>query len=215
VEYIGSGRQTPARVPPTLVGVGQLPDNFERIAVPPTRTWHAWVLSDHYEPVASAGGRCRTYLGDLVYRAKYCEDRRALDSLLTAIRHCVLQLQQLPRRIDALGAVTAVMAVPCNPPKPVSLPHEIAAVAAAALGVPDFSSEVVKTRQTRAAKTNPGLHSEAYEVRGHLNGEFVLLVDDLYHTGTTLESVALQLRAAGAAHVVGLCVTKAHQGMSP
>ncbi len=202
-------------MPPTLVGVGQIPDDFERIAVPPTRAWHAWVLSDHYESVASAGGRRRTYLGDLVYRAKYCEDRRAMEALLTAIRHCVLQLQQLPPRTDALGTVTAVMAVPCNPPKAVSLPHEIAAVAAGALGVPDISSTVVKTRQTHAAKTHPGMHSDAYEVRQHLGGQFVLLVDDLYHTGATLESVASQVRAVGAAHVVGLCVTKAHQGMSP
>lgn len=195
--------------------MGQLPDYYERIAVPPNRAWHAWVLSDHYERVASVGGRRRTYLGELVYRAKYCDDRRALDELMNAVRHCVCQLHQFSPQSDALATVAAVAAVPCYPAKVVSVPHEIARAAAQVLGVPDISSAVVKTRATSAAKTNPGLHSDAYGVRARLDGQHVLLVDDLYHTGATLESVASQLRAAGAAHIVGLCVTKVHQGMSP
>lgn len=195
--------------------MGQLPEGYERIAVPPTKAWHTWVLSDHYESVASAGVRQRTYLGDLLYRAKYRHDRGALETLATAVRHSVLQLRGLPPQVDALATVSAVVAVPCNPPKFVSVPHEIARAAADSLGIPDFSSVVVKTRETGAAKTNPVRCPEAYEVRRRLDGVHVLVVDDLYHTGATLDSVAAQLRAAGAAHIVGLCVTKVYKGMSP
>lgn len=208
------GRPRCTAVPRTLPDVGQLPDDYERVTVPSIGTWHAWVLSDHYERVASPRGRQRTYLGDLVYRAKYCEERCAIEELTTAIRHCVRQLQLFSRRADGLASVTAVTAVPCFPPKALSLPHEIALAAADALRVRDISSLFFKTRTTLAAKTNPGLHPDAYEVRERLDGEQVLIVDDLYHTGATLESVAVQLRAAGAAHIVGLCVTKVHQGMS-
>jgi hypothetical protein len=110
--------------------------------------------------------------------------------------------------------IPSVAAVPCFPPKSMSLPHEIARAAANTLGVPDISSRLAKIRVTNAAKTNPGLHPDAHEVRGRLDGRHVLVVDDLYHTGSTLESVATKLRAAGADHLVGLCVTRVHQGMS-
>lgn len=191
----------------------QLPESYERIGVPSVAAWHVWVLSDHYEPVPSTGGRRRTYLGELTYAAKYGLDRRALELLTTAAQHCVRQLRLFPPRADALSAVTAVTAVPCYSPKDVSVPHAVAQAAAHALGVPDISSTVVKTRETPAAKSNPGLHPDAYEARVRLDGQYVLLVDDLYRTGTTLESVAVKLRAAGAAHIVGLCITKAHKGM--
>ncbi len=59
--------------------VTQLPEDYERIDVPPAKTWHAWVLSDHYERVATGGVRPRTYLGDLLYRAKYCSERAACE----------------------------------------------------------------------------------------------------------------------------------------
>jgi len=43
--------------------------------------------------------------------------------------------------------------------------------------------------------------------------ERVLLVDDLYSTGATLESVALRLREAGVHDFVGFCATKVGYGM--
>lgn len=194
--------------------MSQLPDTYERIRVPPTRTWHTWVLSDHYEPVSTPRGRQRTFLGDLIYRSKYYDDKSALEALVNAIRHCVRQLHRFPPQADALAAVTAVTAVPCYPPKVLSVPHEIAKAAAAELGVPDISPSVVKTRETGAAKMSPSLRPDAYQVRGRVVGEHVLIVDDLYRTGATLESVASQVRVAGAERIVGLCVTKAHKGMS-
>lgn len=199
----------------TLTHVGQLPENYERIAVPPGKSWHVWLLSDHYEQFGGNGSRRRTYLGDLVYRAKYCDDNGAFDLLAGATRHCVLQLRRFPHKLDGFDSVSAVVAVLCHPPKKRSLPLEIAAAAASALKVPDLSAEVVKTRATPAAKLNPVLHADAYRILRRLDGQCILLVDDLYHTGTTLESVATQLRAANAAHVVGLCITKVHKGMTP
>lgn len=146
---------------------------------------------------------------------KCSDDNGALGSLTGEIRHCVLQLRRFPPKLDGLDGVSAVVAVPCNPPKNRSLPLEIAEAAANALKVPDLSTEVVKIWATPTAKLNPALHADTYRVRSRLDGECILLVDDLYHTGTTLESVATQLRAANAAHVVGLCVTKVHKGMTP
>lgn len=178
--------------------------------------WRAWVLDDHYELDVSTGGqRQRTYLGELVFRSKYQQDSGSLRLLTDAFRDAVLRLQRFRDQIDGLGSVSCVAAVPCNPPKVLSVPHALADVAAVTLAVPDISSEVSKTRPTDQAKTRAELNPDAYLVGRALQGESVLLVDDLYRTGATLESVAFNLRKAGAAHVVGLCVTKAHKGMNP
>lgn len=192
------------------------PESFRRESIKSAVPWHVWILSDHYEPVSSATGRQRTHTGDLLYRAKYQADLTSLAVLKDETRACLISLRQFPAETDALGAITAVVAVPCNPPKPLSVPHEIAATAAVALGVPDFSPVVVKTKVTPPAKNrSPRSHSDAYAVLRPFDGERVLLIDDLFHTGTTLESVARCLRDHGAAHIVGLCLTKAHRGMTP
>jgi predicted amidophosphoribosyltransferase len=196
-----------------------LPESYQRLTVkfPPSPPWNIWVLDSHYKDGAGANGRQRTYLGELTYQAKYNGHRHSMNLLCDVIRHSVLQLRQLPQQTDALAMVTSVAAVPCNPPKTLSVPHYAAAAAATALGVPDISNYVVKPNKTAQAKIavgprapNPG----AYAVTRSLEGHTVLLIDDLYLTGATLESVAANLRKVGAAHVVGLCITKAHKGMN-
>lgn len=109
-----------------------------------------------------------------------------------------------------LRDVTAVCAVPCDPPKLFSLPHWIAGVAASELVVKDRSGDVGKKRvQTPLAKQSPGVRYGAYGATVPFIGEVVLLVDDLLRTGGTLESVAHHLRLAGATKVIGFCATKA------
>ena len=196
-----------------------LPESYQRLAVkfPPSPTWNVWVLDSQYKADAGADGRRRTYLGELTYQAKYNGHRHSLNLLTDVIRHSVLQLRELPKHQDALSIVTCVAAVPCNPPKAQSLPHHAAAAAATALEVPDISSYVVKPLKTKQAKNAVGPRSPnpgAYAVTRSLEGHTVLLIDDLYLTGATLESVAANLRKVGAAHVVGLCITKAHKGMN-
>lgn len=194
--------------------MSRLPETYRRIAVPPTKSWDCWVLSDHYESEADTVGRRRTYLGGLLYLAKYRNDRSAMDELKTGVRHCVLQLRKFPPETNSLGRVTLLAAVPCNPPKAMSVPHELAQSLATMLSVPDISKSITKTQATPAAKSNPTLHPEAYRVDRRLDGQTVLLIDDLYHTGMTLESVATQLRVAGAERIVGLCITKVYRGMT-
>jgi len=193
--------------------VGRLPSDFERIDVKLSPLpWHVWALSDHYN-FDFAGSPKRSYLGELVYKSKYHHDRDALRELLTAVQHCVLQLRRFSDKVDGLASATVVAAVPCNPPKQLSVPHEVASVTAATLAVHDGSTSIVKLRPTPSAKTAPSLHPDAYEVRRSFEGQSVVLVDDLFHTGATMESVAHHVRNAGADHLVGLCITRARNGM--
>ena len=94
---------------------------FRRVDVASSRELRAWLLSSHYEDYVLDDGRPRTYLGELVWRAKYNLNGAALGELSVAVRHCVLQLRAFGPAIDGLGPVTAVAAVPCNPPKQMSV----------------------------------------------------------------------------------------------
>ena len=210
------GLIAPTRFEPIISGVDGIPSSYERCSIrfPTVAEWHVWVLADHYEAELPTNVRMRTYLGQLLYDAKYSGDRRSMGTLEDVIRLSVLQLRQFQKRIDGLSSVNCVAAVPCNPPKRLSVPHELAGAVAEALAVPDLSSHVIKVKETSPAKMNPGLHPEVYAVRGTWNGRAVLLVDDIFRTGSTLESVASRLRQAGASSVVGLCMTKAHKGMN-
>lgn len=172
--------------------------------------WYAWALDDHYNHTRSS----RTYVGELVYKAKYNTDRTALRELLNVLRHSIIQLRNMPMAQNQIRLATAVAAVPCNPSKPMSLPHEAARLVAATLGIRDISDQVVKVRSTPPAKLSPQSQVDAYGVHMPLRGHNVLLIDDLLHTGATLESVAVHLRNAGAATVVGMCLTKVQKGMS-
>lgn len=201
-------------VPHTLSRMDGLPNSFIWEPVFTGTSWHTWILDNHYESGFGLASRSRTHLGELLYRAKYRNDRAALDELSICVRHSALQIRRYQQGLKSLESLTAVAAVPCNPPKSISIPHRIAQAVAVELRLPDISTGVVKTQATPSAKANPTLHPEAYRVDRRLDGQSVLLIDDLYHTGMTLESVATQLRAAGADHVVGLCVTKVHRGMT-
>ena len=42
-----------------------------------------------------------------------------------------------------------------------------------------------------------------------LDGKVVLLVDDMYQSGVTMQYVAMKLKEAGAKRVFGICICKA------
>ena len=67
---------------------------------------------------------------------------------------------------------------------------------------------------TAKAKLNPSVNPAAYEILRSLDGLNVLIVDDLFHTGSTLESVAIKVREAGAKSVTGFCLTKVNKGLN-
>ncbi len=192
--------------------MNELPDSYirERVSIENGPFWFAWIISAHSSPDFEE----TTYLGALVTRAKYHDDRAALVEIETAVRHSVLQLRAVPIGKQGLASVTGVIAVPCNPTKGISLPHQVAAVAALTLGVPDLSHIATKRRPSSPAKFDSRLSPENYRVDRDLAGQRILVVDDVFRTGNTLESVAINLRGANVEDLVGLCLTKARKGMT-
>ena len=194
----------------------QIPDSYIRQAViqginfRAHEQWFTWILSSHYD----FSEKVQTEIGELVSKAKYKDDSSSVLRLKTIVRHAALQLRQMPNDDFAFAKLDVVMAVPSFDPKDISLPHVAGKEISEALSILDYSSFVRKKVDSAKAKLNPSVNPAAYEILRSLDGLNVLIVDDLFHTGSTLESVAIKVREAGAKSVTGFCLTKVNKGLN-
>lgn len=193
----------PAKAPPTGDAVADF------LARPHPRPlpgpWQeGWSLGFH----SGFGGSDwkRSQVGDLAYRLKYEGDAEAVQPLVDVAA-------ALCREHPALANVDAIVPIPPSVQRaadPVSL---FSAGLAARLGKPVLAA-LVKTRQTQPQKELTTLAQKranvagAFAVQGNVRGKRVLLVDDLYDSGATLEEATRVLRQAGAASVGVLTLTR-------
>jgi len=163
---------------------------------------------------SEAGGPEPTELGQLMRDAKPYDETPSPQHQKAAA--------ELARRLCAFfesmpfyGGVDGFVAVPSsNPTKKFSLPRGFAAELARHTGKADFSSAVTKPRATpqmknlsRTQKVEALLGSVTVD-SAKVTGKTIVVVDDLYQSGLTLNYVAEELRAAGANAVFGLAVVK-------
>jgi len=96
------------------------------------------------------------------------------------------------------------------------LPHQIATVISQALDVEDLSNKVRKIKPTDAVKqeAKPVVDDSVFQADPVFQGQCILLVDDLYRSGATLESIAVNVRGGGALSLIGFCATKVLIGMA-
>jgi competence protein ComFC len=141
----------------------------------------------------------RTDVGDLVYRLKYCGEVEAAERLgETAARF--LASVKLP-----VGVIVPVPASKARAIQPVRL---LAARISAYLGIPMMDCVVRKPGGTELKNVDDveeraGLLRGTFGmVPGALNGRGVLLIDDLYRSGATMNSVAAIITKIGGAREV-------------
>lgn len=150
-----------------------------------------------------------TELGDLERRAKYKQDPEAREELLA-------RLIELRRRLPFYrdDANTVICAVPPRPDKGFDLPSWLARELAAREGLPDITPNLRwkgqkgKIKEVAVAEKWDELEKAGLDVGYNLSGWRVILIDDLYQSGTTMQFVARSLQQAGAEHIFGLSVVK-------
>lgn len=152
-------------------------------------------------------GEDRTELGELEYRAKYRRDEAAIAELS-------VRLVSFVNAHSLFELADTICPVPPRPGKEFDLPSSLAARMAESLGVslvkraawqngkPELKQ--IPFEQKWDALESANLAFNADEVRG----KRVILLDDLYQSGVTMNFVAGRLRAAGARRVFGLSVVK-------
>jgi len=167
--------------------------------------WQAgWALGFHS---GFAGQEwSRSPVGELAYRLKYQQDASALPEL-------VEQAASLCAAQPALAAVDAVVPVPPSLARPFDPVGAVAEALAGRLGRPLWPA-LVKVRRTQPQKEMRTLTQKranvagAFAVRGPVRGRSLLVVDDLYDSGATLEEVWRVLRAVGAVTIGVLTLTR-------
>ncbi len=148
----------------------------------------------------------RTEIGELEYQAKYHKNSDAEKSLVAL---CADWINKLPYYKDA----DLICAVPSSTPN--NLPQRI--VEKLSITAKNISTDISWTSKTRAVKDAENiddkisiLEESGLDIKNipQLKGKIVILFDDLYMSGVTLQYIAMKLKEAGAQRVLGLTIVK-------
>ena len=168
------------------------------------------------------GPPIRAEFGELVYQAKsYNRDSHAGSREMS--RRLAVRLARFVKAHPTYGRADIVVPVPpSNPDKDFDLPTLLAQEVSSLSGVSFGIGVVRKTRLTSPMKSCLTEAEKLKNVRGAylasssaIGRGSVILVDDIYQSGATLNEIARALRKAGAAEVLGLVATKTLKGVRP
>lgn len=161
-----------------------------------------------------SGARYDGVVKDLILLYKY----RGFEVLSGVLADFLIR--SLGREEDLWSGVEAVVPVPLHPDKEKSRGFNQARLLAKRLGrqknIPLMAGRLVKVRPT-AAQTSLGVREREINLKGAfqvkktagLKGKVVLLVDDVYTTGSTIRECGRALRKAGIKEVRAVTVAQA------
>jgi phosphoribosylpyrophosphate synthetase len=148
-----------------------------------------------------------TEMGKAEHKAKANRDHEAVRYLIKKCLSAVIKLG-LYKECDS------ICAVPPSPEKKWDLPTEIANQVAARSSKDNISSLVRFKKSKQSVKAIGlsekwgALQSAQLEVNGNVKDKRIILIDDKYQSGTTIQFVASKLLEAGAIEVLGLSCVK-------
>ncbi len=173
---------------------------------PLTGPWLAgWALDFHSRYDGDVVSR--SLIGDLVFRYKYNGERQLAQELA---RHWA----DLLHAHTELPPCTAIVPVPPSQQRASDPMAVLAHALATELKIPAWMNVLIKTRVTRPQKEMTSLAQKranvagAFVLRADVRGKRVILIDDLYDSGATLEEAAKVLSCGGVSDVVVLTLTK-------
>ena len=167
---------------------------------------HCFALDYNYGSDENSGTRTYTPFGWFEHSAKESRDESAAQALAAAMASFV-------KNHPLYDAADAIVPVPPNPSKAYHFPCDLAARLATLTGKDWYNSLVTKRQDTAkmqslpVAQKVPALES-VLTIHPSVAGKRIILVDDLYQSGSTIWTVAKALKAAGCARVLGLVCVK-------
>ena len=183
--------------------------------------WRAgWALDLHTPSSREKYDPKRTELGELVYQLKYRHDKTKIQPIAEVAAKFVKE-QFAVDGYPILPYLKAVLPIPPSDKnrdfQPVT---EVAKEIGRLLGVRVPTDYLTKVKQTMPLKNRPDVASKREQLRGafvvrsqDLKNQCVLLVDDLYDSGTTLTEVTKVLyEQGGVRHVLVLALTRTRTG---
>ena len=167
--------------------------------------WDAgWALDFHSQFTGSDWSR--SGIGELAYRLKYQGDLTVLHAL---IEQAAALLEEHPE----LARVDVLTPVPPSTPREHDPLNTFAQALAKHLGLA-YLPVLIKSRQTAPQKEMHTLAQKrvnvagAFDLQSPIKGKSLLVIDDLFDSGATLEEITRVLRLAGAVKVCVLTLTR-------
>lgn len=168
--------------------------------------WQAgWALDAHSHFDGDA--HSRSGIGQQVYRYKYHDEREAAEPLANAWAQLLAEHPELPHP-------DLILPVPPSTARPFDPVATLGEALGRRLGVPVLREGLVKTRVTRPQKELTSLAQKranvagAFALRADVRGKHVLVIDDLYDSGATLQEVARTVAGGRPASIIMLTLTK-------
>lgn len=151
----------------------------------------------------------RSALGEFVYQLKYRNESGAADEI------AAIMADFLANKPVAMSRIDLVVPVPASTARAVQPVSTIASRLADRIRKPCSMNAIRKTKETPTLKSITDLEErrealdDAFEGdRTQLDGKGILLIDDLYRSGSTANAVTLALIGAGASRVYFLAATR-------
>lgn len=147
----------------------------------------------------------RTEIGELEYQAKFQENEGAENYLVALV-------QDWLKKLPFYNTADAICAMPCSKPERAGLPRRIVdriegyenISSALKWKKKDKSIKELRTVEEKLA----ALQEFEIEISSDLKGKNVILLDDLYMSGISMQFVALKLKEAGVDRVFGISIVK-------
>ncbi len=147
-----------------------------------------------------------TRCGNLEHKAKENQDTEARAQLVEVLAN-LCEIHPVYRR------AVIIIPIPPNPSKTFHLPVELAKELAAKTGKRNGTALIRKVRETPKLQDLPLAEKlttlrGAIEITGDIEEKSVILLDDLYQSGSTMWTAAKLLKEKGASRVLGLACVK-------
>ncbi|NCO83255.1 MAG: hypothetical protein COZ31_05635 [Nitrospirae bacterium CG_4_10_14_3_um_filter_44_29] len=145
----------------------------------------------------------RSEIGELLYRLKFKSDKTALGEIIDTVANF------LENSWKIVDAIAAIIPVPPSKNRAFQPVLEITKSLSSRLKIPFHDDLLVKTKETPELKDvyeykkRMELLKNAFDIGSNvLNGKSILLLDDLYRSGATLNAITEILYNQGGVHNV-------------
>ena len=155
----------------------------------------------------SEDGQSRTEIGQLEFLAKYWGKEEAIQRLSI---ECIDTINRLPFYKD----INIFCGVPPSDNKTQNLPSKIIERIGLSYDINDITPNIRWRNPKESLKSLPkeekwqALISADLQVDTDLSGQTIILIDDLYQSGLTIQYIAMKLIEAGADRIYGVCLVK-------
>jgi ATP-dependent DNA helicase RecQ len=172
---------------------------------PLSGNWHTGFALDFHSSFTGADWN-RSSIGGLTYRLKYQSDASALPALIEHTRKLFLAYPEMDQ-------FEVILPVPSSTQHSFSPVHEFCKALSCSLDKP-MQTFLVKARQTQPQKEMQTLVQKrdnvagAFAINGDITGRRILIVDDLFDSGATLEEITRLLLKNHASRVNVLTLTR-------